>query len=107
MDQHSIPPVRQADPLIPGGGGAAWIAVLTLVFLGSADWLPVTDSCGVVGNSMLPTFRSGDLLLVDRWAYRHREPDRGEVVVASHHGEWVIKAGGRAPGKPWRCTKDA
>lgn len=53
----------------------------------------------VVGNSMMPTFQSGDLLVVDRWAYRHREPSRGDVVVASHHGEWVIKRVVGLPGE--------
>ena len=39
----------------------------------------------VVGNrSMLPTLQPGDRLLVDRWAYRWREPERGDVVLLRH-----------------------
>jgi len=35
----------------------------------------------VSGNSMEPSFSSGDYLLVDEVSYRFREPERGEVVV--------------------------
>jgi len=45
----------------------------------------------VVGDSMRPTYRPGQILVVDRWAYRRHLPARWDVVVASHHGDWVIK----------------
>jgi signal peptidase I len=45
----------------------------------------------VVGDSMRPTYRSGDLLVVDKWAYRSHRPDRGDVVVALYHGGWIVK----------------
>lgn len=45
----------------------------------------------VVGDSMLPTYRSGDLLVVDKWAYLSDRPNRGDVVVALHHGGWIVK----------------
>lgn len=45
----------------------------------------------VVGDSMRPTYRPGDVLVVDRWSYRRRAPGRWEVVVAAHHGDWVVK----------------
>ncbi|MBI4094267.1 MAG: signal peptidase I [Candidatus Liptonbacteria bacterium] len=35
----------------------------------------------VSGQSMVPTFRNGDYLLIDELTYRFREPVRGEVVV--------------------------
>ncbi len=53
----------------------------------------------VVGDSMVPTFQSGDLIVVDRWAYHRREPGRGDVVVARHHGEWVLKRVVGLPGE--------
>ncbi|MBL9176280.1 MAG: signal peptidase I [Verrucomicrobiales bacterium] len=77
----------------------ARLALLALLFLGICGLASRYRLVWVVGNSMLPTFRSGDLLLVDRWAYRRREPARGEVVVASHHGEWVIKRVVGLPGE--------
>ena len=45
----------------------------------------------VAGDSMLPTYRSGDLLVVDKWAYRSHGPNRGDVVVARYHGGWIVK----------------
>lgn len=75
-----------------------WV-VLALVFLGICGLASRYRLVWVVGNSMLPTFQSGDLLLVDRWAYRQSEPSRGDVVVASHHGEWVIKRVVGLPGE--------
>jgi signal peptidase I len=35
----------------------------------------------VVGQSMAPTFSTGDYLIVDQISYRLREPQRGEVIV--------------------------
>jgi nickel-type superoxide dismutase maturation protease len=38
----------------------------------------------VAGHSMEPTLRDGDWLLVDTDAYRRRQPQAGELVVATH-----------------------
>lgn len=35
----------------------------------------------VSGESMMPTFKSGDYLLIDELTYRFRAPERGEVIV--------------------------
>lgn len=48
---------------------------------------------------MQPTFHSGDVLVVDCWAYRRHEPRRGDVVVARHHEDWVIKRVVGLPGE--------
>lgn len=45
----------------------------------------------VVGESMQPTFQSGELLLVDRWAYQEAAPDRGDIIVARFRSEFVVK----------------
>ena len=45
----------------------------------------------VVGGSMTPTFASGDLLVVDKLAYRNREPQRGDIVVARYRTGLIIK----------------
>jgi signal peptidase I len=45
----------------------------------------------VVGDSMLPTFRSGELLLVDPGAYRMNSPERGDVVLARYGSDVILK----------------
>ncbi|MCW5559779.1 MAG: signal peptidase I [Verrucomicrobiae bacterium] len=45
----------------------------------------------VVGDSMQPTYGPGDIIVVDRWAYHRHAPARWDVVVARHHGDWVVK----------------
>src|SRR5262249_42619974 len=52
----------------------------------------------VVGDSMLPTLRAGDLLLVDKRAYDQAEPTRGDIVVARYSAGLVVK---RVVGLPW------
>ncbi len=53
----------------------------------------------VVGDSMLPTFHSGQVIVVDTWTYRRSGPIRGDVVVARHHDEWVVKRVVGLPGE--------
>jgi signal peptidase I len=45
----------------------------------------------VDGDSMLPTFESGDLLLIHKRAYRHVEPARGDIVVSRFRSELIVK----------------
>ena len=40
------------------------------------------DAVEVRGESMVPTLRPGDRVLVERWTYRRRQPRVGEVVIA-------------------------
>ncbi len=35
----------------------------------------------VHGSSMVPTFQSGDYLIIDEITYQFRKPERGEVIV--------------------------
>ena len=58
------------------------IGALLAAILGVAltrRWLDVVE---VVGDSMAPTLLPGDLLLVESWSLRRREPLCGEVVLA-------------------------
>jgi len=43
----------------------------------------------VIGASMTPTYRNGAVNFVNRFAYAHRQPKRGDVVVL-HDGEDLI-----------------
>ena len=45
----------------------------------------------VVGSSMAPNLATGDVLLVNRWAYRHAEPQRGDIVLARTPGGLIVK----------------
>lgn len=65
-------------------GGLALVAVIGLarIFVGVSF---------VVGDSMLPTFATGDLLVVNKWAYRSRDPQRGDLVVARCQTDSMVK----------------
>jgi signal peptidase I len=41
----------------------------------------------VSGESMEPTYKNGEYLLVDELTYRFRQPERGEVVVFRYPGD--------------------
>jgi len=48
----------------------------------------------VSGQSMYPTFKNGDYLIIDELSYKRREPRRGEVVVfrfPTNHNRFLIK----------------
>ncbi len=45
------------------------------------------QSVEVVGVSMLPTLKDNNRYLLDRWAFQHREPQRGDVVVIRDPGD--------------------
>ena len=53
----------------------------------------------VTGDSMSQTFHTGDLLLVSRDAYRTANPQRGDVVVACHRKELIVKRVVGLPGE--------
>ena len=52
-----------------------------------------------LGDSMLPTLNSGDLLLVFRTAYSQAEPRRGDIVLARLRDDLVIKRVVGLPGE--------
>lgn len=69
-------PRGSSRPLLLAIGGL--VATVMGVAL-TRRWLDVVE---VVGDSMAPTLLPGDLLLVESWSLRRREPLRGEVVLA-------------------------
>jgi len=44
----------------------------------------------ISGHSMSPTLRNGDRVLVYKWAYRSRKPDRGDIIAFSMDWERII-----------------
>jgi signal peptidase I len=59
----------------------------------------------VVGDSMLPTLKPGDLMIVDRRAYEQSQPERGDIVVARYGKDWVVKRVVGLPGEEVEVKK--
>lgn len=51
------------------------------------------------GCSMQPTLRTGDLMIVDRAAYRNDRPMRGDLVIVSHRHQVLVKRVVGLPGE--------
>lgn len=62
-----------------------------LVILAGAGFASRFQVILVVGESMRPSYAHGDLLIIDRNAYTHKLPERGEVVVAEAGGDLIVK----------------
>jgi signal peptidase I len=44
----------------------------------------------VTGESMLPTFRNGQIKFVNKLAYKRKDPQRGDVVAVEYSGREVL-----------------
>jgi signal peptidase I len=53
----------------------------------------------VVGTSMAPGLRTGDLLVVDTHAYTRAAPERGDTVVARYRKDVIVKRVVGLPGE--------
>ena len=74
--------------------------VAALLVAGLGVWLRGHfQSVLVVGHSMEPSLLPGDLLILDRQAYRDASPARDDVVVVWHHGERMVKRVVGLPGE--------
>ena len=60
-------------------GVAAVLAGTALAMLGTTRWVAIPWI--VVGPSMAPALAHGDRVLIDRWSYRRRDPQPGEVAL--------------------------
>lgn len=77
--------------------GAVWVGLL--LALGAVLWLRTEFGVVlVVGQSMFPTLRSGDLLVVHRGTYDEAAPVHGDIVVAKYRSEWIVKRVVGVPG---------
>ena len=73
-----------------------------LRFIRSAASIAASRRVEVVGMSMYPTLAPGEYVLCDRFAYRRREPQRGDVVLArglAGEGKSVVKRVAAVPGE--------
>ena len=80
----------------------ALVAVCGLALLQSRFCL-----CLTVGSSMLPTFKTGDLLIVDKKAYSRTEPRREDIVIARFRHDLVVKRIVALPGEEVEITAGA
>lgn len=77
-----------------------WFLGLGLAITAAVVWFHwVFGWVVVIGDSMQPTYRSGDLLLVRRTAYRQANPERGDIIVARFRSDWVVKRIVALPGE--------
>lgn len=58
----------------------------------------------VVGPSMEPTYRTGNLIVVDRHTYLESEPQRGDIIVALRNREYIVKRVVGLPGEEVEVT---
>lgn len=84
----TVPTPREKSPWLrrPWRLTLGALLFLVLLVLGSNFQLVI-----VKGASMQPTFRTGDLLLVYKFAYRTREPQRADIVVSRYRGDLIVK----------------
>ncbi|MGN6386893.1 MAG: signal peptidase I [Verrucomicrobiota bacterium] len=74
------------------GKNPAWtiarivIFIVTLLILLKFVVLPIR----VTGNSMYPTFHNGQIKFVNRLAYIHHKPERGDIVAVKYAGRGVV-----------------
>lgn len=74
--------------------GTALREILTFVVLAVLIVVPIrlfiAQPFVVEGESMYPTFKNGDYLIVDQLSYHVREPKRGEVVVFRYPNDETV-----------------
>lgn len=97
LGPDSLPAMRPRRRVVPPYT-RLWL-LLASVFGPLLAWRAHFGLCLVMGESMLPNLRSGDLLLVNKRAYRSSAPARGDVVVARDRGELIIKRVVGLPGE--------
>ncbi len=63
------------------------VALVLVLAIRKWVWMPVL----IVGDSMAPTVRSGQLVMVNKIVYRFRPPARGEIVTIWTGTEYMAK----------------
>jgi signal peptidase I len=58
-----------------------WLKTLVLAAVLAVGITVFVQPTLVRGDSMQPTFAPNDYLVINRWAYRERAPERGDLVV--------------------------
>jgi signal peptidase I len=88
---------RRENPMSSSSGRRRISKLALLAFLSFGSYLffsrMVVTAVEVKGASMSPTLTSGERFLLNRFAYLHREPQRGELVVLKdpETGDMIVK----------------
>jgi signal peptidase I len=74
------------------GKNPAWtfVRILFLVFVSLIVFKFILLPIRVTGDSMFPTYRHGQIKFVNRLAYKHARPRRGDVVAVEFEGREVL-----------------
>jgi len=86
-----------SQPCAPSTGRRQLAKLALLVVLSFCSYLffsrVIVTAVEVKGASMAPTLSAGDRFLLNRFAYLHREPQRGELIVLKdpETGELIVK----------------
>ena len=86
-----------SQPCNPSTGRRQLIKLFVLIALSFCSYLffsrLIVTAVEIKGASMAPTLTAGDRFLLNRFAYLHREPLRGELVVLKdpETGELIVK----------------
>ena len=101
--------VKKADMLLVAGHGILWIAEITavclLAFVLVWFWGQRVSNAG---DSMSPVLKNGDVVLVDRMAYKLFRPSRGDIIAfkpgGSENSHYTIKRIVGLPGETVRIV---
>ena len=84
LDAPLYPEVEAEAPPKSGGCFRFLVDILETVLLSLVLFLginAITARVRVDGHSMVPTFNSGEFIIVSKLAYKLGEPERGDIVV--------------------------
>ena len=78
----------------------SYVFIIIIVLL--IKWFIATP-INVVGESMIPTLKDGDMMLLDEISYRFSDIKRFDIVVAGTKDELIIKRVIGLPGEKVKC----